>query len=74
MKNKPILIQLIIAVAAALFFISFIGQLHLFDWDEINFAESAREMILTHNYLTVRAFFEPFWEGPRFSFGFRYFR
>jgi 4-amino-4-deoxy-L-arabinose transferase-like glycosyltransferase len=63
--NKKILVyHLIIAVTAGLFFISFIGRIHLFDWDEINFAESAREMILTHDYLTVRAFFEPFWEKP----------
>ena len=55
---------MIIALQPPLFFISFIGRLHLFDWDEINFAESAREMILTHDYLTVRAFFEPFWEKP----------
>jgi len=64
MNRRNILIQLIIIVASSLFFISFIGKLHLFDWDEINFAESAREMILTHDYLTVRAFFEPFWEKP----------
>ena len=64
MKNKSLIYQLIIIAGSALLFVSFIGRLHLFDWDEINFAESAREMILTHDYLTVRAFFEPFWEKP----------
>jgi 4-amino-4-deoxy-L-arabinose transferase-like glycosyltransferase len=64
MKFKNYQYQLIIAVVGTLFFISFIGRLTLFDWDEINFAESAREMILTHDYLTVRAYFEPFWEKP----------
>ncbi|PLX22267.1 MAG: glycosyl transferase [Salinivirgaceae bacterium] len=57
-------IQIIIAVVAGLFFIPFLGQVHLFDWDEINFAESAREMIVSGNYLTVQVNFEPFWEKP----------
>ena len=57
-------IQVIIAVLAALLFIPFLGQVHLFDWDEINFAESAREMIASGNYLTVQVNFEPFWEKP----------
>ena len=38
----------------------------LFDWDELNFAESAREMNLTQNYLYVQIGFEPFWEKPPF--------
>lgn len=57
-------IQIIIAVVAAMLFIPFLGQVHLFDWDEINFAESAREMIASGNYLTVQVNFEPFWEKP----------
>ena len=36
----------------------------MFDWDEINFAESAREMIMTGDYSTVRINFVPFWEKP----------
>ena len=31
-----------ICVLGALLFIPFLGNVHLFDWDEINFAESAR--------------------------------
>ena len=38
----------------------------LFDWDELNFAESAREMNLTRNYLYAQIGFEPFWEKPPF--------
>jgi 4-amino-4-deoxy-L-arabinose transferase-like glycosyltransferase len=57
-------ISFIIAFIGVLLFVPFIGRLHLFDWDEINFAESAREMLLTKNYLTVQIFFEPFWEKP----------
>ena len=56
--------QVTIAIIAALLFIPFIGRLHLFDWDEINFAESAREMIVTKDYLTVQINYLPFWEKP----------
>lgn len=45
-------------------FIPGLGVVHLFDWDEINFAESAREMLVSHNYLTVQINFEAFWEKP----------
>lgn len=41
-----------------------IGGVHLFDWDEINFAESAREMLVTGNLLDVQVNFETFWEKP----------
>ncbi len=47
-----------------LLFVPFLGGVSLFDWDEINFAESAREMILTRNYLTVQIDFIPFWQKP----------
>ncbi len=57
-------IQFIIAFGAALLFIPFLGGVHLFDWDEINFAECAREMIVTHDYLNVQINFKPFWEKP----------
>lgn len=62
--QKPFMLQFIIAAIAAMVFIPFLGGVHLFDWDEINFAESAREMILTKNYLTVQVNFLPFWEKP----------
>ncbi len=53
-----------IAVVAALSFIPFLGRLHLFDWDEINFAESAREMLTSGNYRDVQIGFQPFAEKP----------
>ena len=62
--EKNWLVQLLLVAFAALLFIPFIGNMHLFDWDEINFAESAREMLVTHNYLTVQIDFKPFWEKP----------
>jgi 4-amino-4-deoxy-L-arabinose transferase-like glycosyltransferase len=46
----------------------FLGGVHLFDWDEINFAECAREMIVLKDYLRVHVNFQPFWEKPPFFF------
>lgn len=63
-KYKGLFIQLSIALVAALLFIPFAGGMHLFDWDEINFAESAREMIVSNDYLNVQIHFRPFWEKP----------
>lgn len=45
-----------------------LGKVHLFDWDEINFAESAREMITSGNYLRVQINYLPFWEKPPLFF------
>lgn len=42
----------------------FIGSVHLFDWDEINFAEAAREMVASGDWFNVTINFEPFWEKP----------
>ena len=61
---KTISKYIIIAIAAACLFLPFLGQVHLFDWDEINFAECAREMIVTSNYLQVQIDYQPFWEKP----------
>lgn len=59
---------LLIAVVAALLFFHSLGRVPLFDWDEINFAESAREMIETGNYMQVQINYEPFWEKPPLFF------
>lgn len=45
-------------------FLPFLGSVHLFDWDEINFAEAAREMLMSGNYLQVQIDYRPFWEKP----------
>jgi 4-amino-4-deoxy-L-arabinose transferase-like glycosyltransferase len=50
------------------FFFPFLGNVHLFDWDEINFAESAREMIVTNNFTRVQIDYKPFWEKPPLFF------
>ncbi len=59
---------LFISILAALFFLPFLGQVHLFDWDEINFAEASREMLLTGEYLRVYIDFQAFWEKPPLFF------
>lgn len=59
MKNK-----LLIVIICSALFIPFLGDVHLFDWDEINFAESAREMIVTSDYLKVQIGFKEFHEKP----------
>ena len=64
MKFKTVYIDLIILLAGATLFFPFLGGVHLFDWDEINFAEAAREMIETGDYLTVKINYQPFWEKP----------
>src|ERR1044072_4751719 len=64
MKLSNLHINIIIAIAGCLLFIPFLGSVHLLDWDEINFAECAREMLVTHDYNTVQVDFVPFWEKP----------
>ncbi len=59
---------LLLLLTALAFFFPFLGSVHLFDWDEINFAESAREMIVTGNYSRVMIDFQPFWEKPPLFF------
>ena len=57
-------LRILIVVIGLLLFLPFNGLVHLFDWDEINFAESAREMLVSGNYSTVSINFIPFWEKP----------
>lgn len=56
--------KLIIFLGGVLMFIPFLGSVALFDWDEVNFAEIAREMIVTKDYLNVQINYQPFWEKP----------
>jgi len=57
-------LRVLIVFVGILLFLPFNGLVHLFDWDEINFAESAREMLVSGNYSTVSINFIPFWEKP----------
>ncbi len=58
--------QILLFFGSLIVFSVGLGSVHLFDWDEINFAESAREMLLTGDYLNVQINFEIFWEKPPF--------
>ncbi len=62
--SRKTAIHLLITLGAALMYIPFLGSFHLFDWDEINFAEAAREMLVTGEWGRVQIAFEPFWEKP----------
>ncbi|MBK8051835.1 MAG: hypothetical protein IPK35_00800 [Saprospiraceae bacterium] len=60
--------HILMILGMSVFFFAGLGHVHLFDWDEINFAESAREMIHTGNYLSVQINYQPFWEKPPLFF------
>ena len=64
MNSSVLKYNVLIAIVALLLFVPFLGAVHLFDWDEINFAECAREMLVTHDYFSVKINFQPFWEKP----------
>lgn len=65
-QRNSYIIPLFIIVFGSLLFMTGLSRVHLFDWDEINFAESAREMLITGDYLNVQVNFETFWEKPPF--------
>ena len=60
--------RLLLLLLSILLFVPFLGSVHLFDWDEINFAESAREMLQTGNWRQVTINYEPFREKPPLFF------
>lgn len=66
MKSIPL--NIILLLLSVLFFLPGLGGVHLFDWDEINFAEISREMIVSGNYSQIQIGFEPFWEKPPLFF------
>ena len=68
MDKQAVRYSLLFAGLGAVFFVSFLGGVHLFDWDEVNFAEISREMLLTGEYTRVYVDFHPFWEKPPFFF------
>ena len=66
MKRIPT--TLIIILLGIIVFIPFLGEVHLFDWDEINFAEAAREMLVTGNFKDVQIGYHAFTEKPPLFF------
>ncbi len=63
LRTRP---ALAFALVAVVFFLPGIGAVHLFDWDEINFAEIAREMVMGGDWLQPRIDHRPFHEKPPF--------
>lgn len=57
-------LALLISVGALLLFVPGLGAVHLFDWDELNFAEIAREMLVSGDWSRPQMAFEPFHEKP----------
>jgi 4-amino-4-deoxy-L-arabinose transferase-like glycosyltransferase len=66
--RRDLIITCLLALLGAMLFLPFLGTVHLFDWDEINFAEISREMLVTGDYFRAHINFEPFWEKPPLFF------
>ncbi len=58
----------IILVFSLVLFFPNLNNTTLFDWDEINFAEASREMIINGDYSKVTINYIPFWEKPPLFF------
>jgi 4-amino-4-deoxy-L-arabinose transferase-like glycosyltransferase len=67
-KLRTILVFFGIILLSSLFMLPYLGSVNLFDSNEINYAESSREMILTGDYLNVQIDFLPFVEKPPLFF------
>ena len=68
LKNKSLKAALVILALSAAAYLPGLGAARLFDWDEVNFAEAAREMLITGEPLRVTIDFQPFWEKPPLFF------
>ncbi|MCP4313900.1 MAG: hypothetical protein GY790_21815 [Bacteroidetes bacterium] len=66
--GRTLLVYAAVLVITTLVMLPFLGSVHLFDSDEVNYAESAREMILTGDYMNVQIDFQPFPEKPPLFF------
>ncbi|MBN1308422.1 MAG: glycosyltransferase family 39 protein [Chitinispirillaceae bacterium] len=66
--TRPSTHCLMLILIGSLLFIPFLGRIHLFDWDELNFAEASREMLETRNFMRVTVNYQPFWEKPPLFF------
>ncbi len=66
--GKSVPACLLLIILGAVFFIPGLGRVHLFDWDEANFAEASREMIERENFLQVTIDYQPFYQKPPLFF------
>src|SRR5210317_337637 len=64
LKERPVLLALLLSIP----FVIGLGAFRLFDWDEVNFAECTREMIITGEWWSPQIHFELFWEKPPLFF------
>lgn len=67
-NREAVKYSVLLALLGAVFYVSFLGGVHLFDWDEINFAEISREMLITGDFTRIYIDFQPFWEKPPLFF------
>lgn len=58
------LTALLVILGSTVLYFPFLGNINLFDWDEINFAEIAREMLESGVYLNAQIDFDTFTEKP----------
>lgn len=65
-KRGRLLIALVLL--GAFFFLPGLGKVHLFDWDEANFAEASREMLERGDWLKVTIDYQPFYQKPPLFF------
>ncbi len=65
---NPLTARLTVLALALMAALPFLGSVHLFDWDEINFAQAAREMLERGDLLQVTIAGEPFYEKPPLYF------
>jgi len=66
--GKKVRILIALVLLGALFFIPGLGRVHLFDWDEANFAEASREMLERGDWLRVTIDYQPFYQKPPLFF------
>lgn len=57
-------VRRLVVLVSLCIYLPFLGSVRLFDWDEINFAEAAREMLVTGDWLRVHIDYAPFYEKP----------
>lgn len=60
--------QFFLVIIGVLLFFPGLGDVNLFDWDELMPAESTREMIASGNYRMVQIDYQPFYEKPPLFF------
>jgi 4-amino-4-deoxy-L-arabinose transferase-like glycosyltransferase len=76
-SSRPVRVLPTMAATLAVFvslvcvYLPFSGALHLFDWDELIFAEAAREMTERHDFLRIFVNYQPFFEKPPGFFWFQ---